>query len=194
MNPFPLDGEYGLPLLGPKSPITEQGALDAAAIATSPVPILGDVVGLVADAKRMYDNPAERTPANVILAALGLIPFVPSGALTDKIGRLLGGWHASRNPSIYSPKPLLQRPFEHDYPKPGAAGGDGGSRVAFDIDGRQASPTALIAGRRTVGGNDIGLSRIDQDRAIGLLGIRFESVPRSGPGLKGDLGRYDHAN
>ena len=58
--------------------ITPQGLLDVASIATAPVPVVGDVLGLTADAKRMYDNPEERTAANVGLAGLGLLPFVPS--------------------------------------------------------------------------------------------------------------------
>lgn len=58
--------------------VTPQGLLDATALATAPVPVVGDVAGLAADAKRMYDNPAERTAANFGLAGLGLIPFIPS--------------------------------------------------------------------------------------------------------------------
>lgn len=58
--------------------VTKQGLLDTAAIATTPVPILGDAIGLAADVKRLKDNPQERTPMNVGLAALGALPFVPS--------------------------------------------------------------------------------------------------------------------
>lgn len=57
--------------------VTGQGLLDAGALASSPVPVVGDVVGLLADVNRMRD-PAERTPMNYGLAALGLLPFVPS--------------------------------------------------------------------------------------------------------------------
>lgn len=58
-------------------PVTPQGLLDNAAMATSPVPIVGDVLGLAADANRFYNEPESRTPLNFGLAALGLIPFVP---------------------------------------------------------------------------------------------------------------------
>lgn len=56
---------------------TLQGLLDGAALATSPVPILGDLVGLGADGNRFYNEPESRTPLNFGLAALGLLPFVP---------------------------------------------------------------------------------------------------------------------
>lgn len=58
--------------------VTGQGILDAGALATAPVPGVGDVVGLLADANRMRD-PNERTPMNMALMALGALPFVPSG-------------------------------------------------------------------------------------------------------------------
>ena len=57
--------------------VTKQGLLDTAAIATTPVPILGDAIGLAADVKRLKDNPQERTPMNIGLSALGVLPFVP---------------------------------------------------------------------------------------------------------------------
>lgn len=58
---------------------TPQGLLDGAAMATSPVPILGDLFGLGADAYRFATDPSSRTPGNYGLAAFGLLPFVPSG-------------------------------------------------------------------------------------------------------------------
>ena len=62
-------------LLNPE--VTPQGLLDTAALATMPVPVLGDAVGLGADAYRLAKNPEERTPLNFGLAALGALPFVP---------------------------------------------------------------------------------------------------------------------
>ena len=57
---------------------TGQGLLDAAALLTSPVPIGGDIMGLLADA----NNIRQEGPSfgNVGMAALGLLPFVPGGA------------------------------------------------------------------------------------------------------------------
>jgi hypothetical protein len=39
---------------------------------------VGDVLGLLADGKRLRDNPEERTIGNYGLSALGLLPFVPA--------------------------------------------------------------------------------------------------------------------
>lgn len=58
--------------------VTPQGLLDTAAIATTPVPIVGDAIGLLADAKRLKDKPQERTAGNIALAGLGALPFVPA--------------------------------------------------------------------------------------------------------------------
>ena len=64
--------------------VSTQGVLDTAALATTPVPFLGDAIGLAADVKRLKDNPSERTPANFGLAALGALPFVPAGMFIGK--------------------------------------------------------------------------------------------------------------
>jgi hypothetical protein len=58
--------------------VTPQGLLDSAALGTAPVPIVGDVLGLLADGKRLRDSPEERTLGNYGLSALGLLPFVPA--------------------------------------------------------------------------------------------------------------------
>ena len=61
----------------PRTQLTGQGLLDTAAIGLGPVPVIGDALGLAADASRFYNEPESRTPLNFGLAALGLIPFVP---------------------------------------------------------------------------------------------------------------------
>ena len=61
-----------------------RGALDFASGVTMPIPIIGDVLGFSSDVARMRAEPEERTALNMGLAALGLIPFVPSGLLTAK--------------------------------------------------------------------------------------------------------------
>jgi hypothetical protein len=61
----------------PRNALTGQGLLDTAAIGLSPIPVIGDLLGLGADASRFYNEPESRTPLNFGLAALGLIPFVP---------------------------------------------------------------------------------------------------------------------
>lgn len=58
--------------------MTLQEWLDYAALGLSPVPIAGDVAGVVADGYRMASDPKERTLLNTGLLALGALPVVPS--------------------------------------------------------------------------------------------------------------------
>lgn len=51
--------------------------LDAAAMGTTLIPGVGDVLGAAADIRRFIQEPETRTPANFGLAALGMLPFVP---------------------------------------------------------------------------------------------------------------------
>lgn len=57
-----------------------QGLLDALALATAPVPGVGDAAGLAADGYRYATDPESRTLGNVALTGLGALPFVPSFA------------------------------------------------------------------------------------------------------------------
>lgn len=61
-------------------PFSLQDFLDMSALATSPVPVVGDAVGLGADAYRYATDPSSRTPLNFGLTALGALPFVPPAA------------------------------------------------------------------------------------------------------------------
>jgi len=60
--------------------------LDKMAIRTAPIPIVGDIVGGVADAKAFYDDPSW---VNAGLFGAGLIPFVPSGSVTRTLRKAL---------------------------------------------------------------------------------------------------------
>jgi hypothetical protein len=51
----------------------------------SPIPVLGDAVGLLGDAAMYAAKPEERTMGNAALTALGVLPFFP--ALAGKLGR-----------------------------------------------------------------------------------------------------------
>lgn len=52
--------------------------MDQAALATIPIPVLGDVTGLAADARMYAQEPEQRNMLNYGLSALGVLPFVPS--------------------------------------------------------------------------------------------------------------------
>ena len=55
-----------------------QNALDALALGTSPVPLVGDVTGLAADAFSYSTDPESRNWLNYLLTGAGILPFVPS--------------------------------------------------------------------------------------------------------------------
>ncbi|MFZ4110386.1 MAG: hypothetical protein ACOYKQ_07950, partial [Polymorphobacter sp.] len=64
-------------------PVTGRQLADAAqavGLLAAPVPVLGDVAGLLGDAAMYAAKPEERTWGNVGLSALGALPFVPSVA------------------------------------------------------------------------------------------------------------------
>jgi hypothetical protein len=61
-----------------------RGAIDYAAGITMPIPIIGDVLGFSSDVARMRAEPEERTAMNMGMAALGLLPFIPSRLLAAK--------------------------------------------------------------------------------------------------------------
>jgi hypothetical protein len=52
--------------------------LEKAALVTSPVPVVGDITGLAADAEMYATKPEERTWLNAGLSLAGLLPFVPA--------------------------------------------------------------------------------------------------------------------
>lgn len=80
--------------------VTTQGVLDAAALGTAPVPVLGDAIGLAADVKRLKDNPGERTPMNFGLAALGALPFVPGLAGIVQGGKVADALNAKHGAKL----------------------------------------------------------------------------------------------
>ena len=135
----------------------------------------GGLLGLLSGAR-----PDVSRPVNALMR-------LAEPAQKSKIAAALSDVRASKTPSIFDPKPTAQRPFNADYPQ-GAAGPDG-SRLALDIDGRPIT-AQYVAGRRVGGGVDEAIPRGDSFRIADLLGIRRGALPRSGPDLKGDAGRY----
>lgn len=63
-----------------------QAILDALALASSPIPVAGDVVGAAADGYRYWNQPEERTPGNFALSAAGLLPFIPAVGSLKSVG------------------------------------------------------------------------------------------------------------
>ena len=80
---------------------------DKAALWTMPIPIVGDVAGLYADATMYIQDPESRNIANYLLSAAGAVPFIPgastartvAGESIDKavetVKKNLNAWHGS---------------------------------------------------------------------------------------------------
>ena len=68
--------------------MTPRRALSDAAVALSPIPIVGDVVGGVDDAVMYYNDPEERTIGNYGMSLLGMLPFIPAAGVTRRIGEM----------------------------------------------------------------------------------------------------------
>jgi len=85
-NPRQLGASRGL--LTPQ--MIKQGLLamhpmDQAALATAPVPIVGDIVGGAADLRMLFNEPSW---GNAGWAAAGLLPFVPAGTVSRKAAQI----------------------------------------------------------------------------------------------------------
>lgn len=65
----------------------EANPLTSAALATSTTPVVGDVLGLAADAEMYATDPESRTPVNFALTAAGLIPLVPAASTIKNVAR-----------------------------------------------------------------------------------------------------------
>jgi hypothetical protein len=66
----------------PQKPVGQQmsDVLGGVALATAPIPVVGDVAGAVSDAAMYAAYPEERTMLNAGLSLAGLLPFVPGAA------------------------------------------------------------------------------------------------------------------
>lgn len=62
---------------------------DKAAIATAPLPIIGDLTGLAADVNTYIKDPESRNILNFGMTAAGLLPFVPALSTVKKVGEKL---------------------------------------------------------------------------------------------------------
>lgn len=92
----------------PQRPVTGRQVADAmqsVGLLTAPIPVVGDVVGLLADAAMYAAKPEERTYGNFAMTALGALPFVPAAGPL----RVFRGQHgalADANPFAATKRPL----------------------------------------------------------------------------------------
>lgn len=76
----------------PQRPVTGRqvaDAMQAVGLLASPIPIVGDVAGLLGDAAMYAAKPEERTLLNYGMTALGALPFVPSVAGAKPVKKAL---------------------------------------------------------------------------------------------------------
>ena len=62
----------------------QMSPLDAAALVTGGVPVVGDVTGLAADVDMYMRDPESRNIPNYLLTAAGVVPFVPAASQVRK--------------------------------------------------------------------------------------------------------------
>lgn len=67
----------------PQKPVGQQmsDVLGGMALATAPIPVVGDLAGAVSDAAMYAAYPEERTMLNAGMSLAGLVPFVPGAAV-----------------------------------------------------------------------------------------------------------------
>lgn len=78
----------GLLSHAPAQRVTGRQVADAAqavGLLTAPIPVVGDVMGLLGDAAMYATKPEERTAGNMALTVLGVLPFFP--ALAGRLGK-----------------------------------------------------------------------------------------------------------
>ena len=91
--------------------------MDQAAVATAPIPILGDITGAAADARMFYEEPESRTWANAGMSAAGLLPFVPALSVARQSNGLLDDLVESFQPQKDTLKEMYStKGFRSDIP------------------------------------------------------------------------------
>lgn len=124
----------------------------------APVPVLGDMVGAVADGRALYQKPSL---LNAVLLGAGLLPFVPAGAAV-RAARTLPMDHVSRMARARAMGFHVDMPVYHgtagnvtrfDPSRTGAVTGGGGAHrgVSVALDPRVAAEFAELAARRRRG-------------------------------------------
>lgn len=68
--------------------MTPRKALSDAAVALSPLPVIGDIVGGADDAVMYYSEPEQRTLGNYGMSLLGMLPFIPAAGVTRRVGEM----------------------------------------------------------------------------------------------------------
>ena len=174
-NPYgmTLGGLLDRDIVQPVKRFATNNPLDAAAIATIPVPVVGDLTGLLADANMYYNYPEERTLTNAGLSMAGLLPLVPSVTAIKSAKKYGGDPRLIKNPEVIREAMMQQRPQF-------GFGGQIGNLVHKPLSEMQhtfvPTPGGLLAPKRTSaeelarGGNNVLINLVgDKTRAGGVI-------------------------
>jgi len=174
-NPYgmTLGGLLNRDIVQPIKRFATSNPLDAAAIATIPVPVVGDLTGLLADANMYYNYPEERTLTNAGLSMAGLLPLVPSVTAIKRAKQYGGDPRLIKNPEVIREAMMQQRPQF-------GFGGQIGNLVHKPLSEMQykfvPTPGGLLAPKVTTaedlasGGNNVMINLAgDKTRAGGVI-------------------------
>lgn len=90
----------------PQRPVTGRQVADAmqsVGLLASPIPIVGDVAGLLGDAAMYAAKPEERTLRNAAFTMFGMLPFFPSALGHVKLPKTTRVFHGSPTGVVDSP-------------------------------------------------------------------------------------------
>jgi hypothetical protein len=102
---------------------------------------------------------------------------------------------ASRSASMYDPPAKPPRPFEADYPRerwPDGPPADATGRLTHDIDGRPLDRSALVVGRRVVGGEDQALTAAQLDAVPEKITGRIPEAVSPGHARRSEFDRIGY--
>jgi hypothetical protein len=108
-------------------------AMQAVGLLAAPVPVVGDVVGLLGDAAMYAAKPEERTAGNALLTVLGALPMVP-GAASAAAARKAAAQVMDHIPVRFAIDKALRPGERFTNVDKGIVTITGGSRGAFPID------------------------------------------------------------
>ena len=131
--------------------------------------------------------------SKVVGETFGLL--APAAAAPQITAGLLRAWPEAKKAvsamrssgKIRAPAKVPERPFSYDYPNL-PSGSAPGSPLTVDVDGRPLQADAIVAGRRSVGGPDLGISPEEAASIVQRFGIHAGNFGGTAP--KGVAGKW----
>ena len=95
--------------------------LQQTALATAPIPVVGDAAGIAADVEMYATQPEERTGLNYLMSAVGLLPFVPSASQLRAASKAVRKEYGVKLPGAEDPNfenKVVELPVQFDTDNP----------------------------------------------------------------------------